>query len=137
MSSPWTTARRPGGVTFVATLTLLVAFLSMLRGFVLIAGESTVVAEDLPGISPITYGWVELVFGVLTAIVGAALFKGSGWARLLVTALMVVRIVAAIFAVVNADGLAWLLAATLVGGLAVIVLLLLWNGRADAWFTRS
>jgi hypothetical protein len=80
---------------------------------------------------------VELVFGVLTAIVGAALFKGSGWARLLVTALMVVRIVAAIFAVVNADGLAWLLAATLVGGLAVIVLLLLWNGRADAWFTRS
>jgi NADH:ubiquinone oxidoreductase subunit 6 (subunit J) len=50
---------------------------------------------------------------------------------------MVVRMVAAFWAAVNANGLAWLLAAVLVGALALLVVLLLWNGRADAWFTRS
>lgn len=138
MSSPWTTThRRPAGVTFVASITMIVAFLSMVRGFLMIAGQDSVLAEDLPGISTSTYGWVELVFGVLTALVGIGLFRGAGWSRLLVTALMVVRMVAAFWAAVNANGLAWLLAAILVGALALLVVLLLWNGRADAWFTRS
>ncbi|MCU0283642.1 MAG: hypothetical protein MUD13_07050 [Candidatus Nanopelagicales bacterium] len=137
MSSPWTTTNRPAGVTFVASITMIVAFLSMVRGFLMIAGQDSVLAEDLPGISATTYGWVELVFGVLTALVGIGLFRGAGWSRLLVTALMVVRMVAAFWAAVNANGLAWLLAAVLVGALALLVVLLLWNGRADAWFTRS
>jgi hypothetical protein len=137
MSSPWTTARRPGGVTFVATITFLIAFLSMVRGFLAILGEGGPVSGDLAGVSLTTYGWVELGFGIATALVAIGLFRGSGLARLLVTALMVLRIVAAVWAGFSGNGLVWLLASALVGGLAVLVLLLLWNGRADAWFSRT
>ena len=140
MSSPWTApAKRPGGVTFIALLTLLIAFASMVRGFLAIAGvESTGLnPTDLAGSSGTAYGWVELGIGVLTALVGVGLLRGSGLARLLVTALMVLRVIAAIWVALTFSGQGGLLVSVLIGGVAVIVLLLLWNGRADAFFTRT
>jgi hypothetical protein len=139
MTSPWTApARRPAGVTFIAILTFLIAFASMVRGFLAIFGNgSSLNPSDLAGSTGTAYGWVELGLGILIAVVGAGLLRGSGLARLLVTALMVVRIIAAIWVVLAFSGAAAVLASVLIGGIAVIVLLLLWNGRSDAFFNRT
>lgn len=138
MTSPWTSKpRRPAGVTFIAVLTFLIAFSSMVRGFLAILGyDAGLNPTDLSGSSGTAYGWVELGLGIITAVVGAGLLRGSSLARLLVTALMVVRIIAAIWVVVSFSGAAALLASAIIGGLALIVLLLLWNGRADAFFAH-
>jgi hypothetical protein len=139
MTSPWTApARRPAGVTFIGVLTFLIAFASMVRGFLAILGNtSSMNPTDLTGSAGTAYGWVELGLGILIALVGAGLLRGSGLARLLVSALMVVRIIAAIWVVLTFSGAAAILASVLIGGIAVIVLLLLWNGRADAFFIRT
>ena len=135
MSSPWTTAKRPGGVTFLASLALLIAFASMVRGFLVLFGA------DVTALNPVrpstTYAWLEIVVGVVTALVAVGLLRGSGLARLLVTALMVVRIITAIWVAITFSGQGGLLVSVLIGGIAVIVLLLLWNGRSDAFFTRT
>jgi hypothetical protein len=138
MSSPWTApAKRPGGVTFIALLTFLIAFASMVRGFLAIAGvdDFGLNPTDLSGGSGSAYGWIELGIGVLTALVGVGLLRGSGLARLLVTALMALRVLAAIWVAITFGGQGGLLISILIGGTAVIVLLLLWNGRSDAFFT--
>ena len=140
MSSPWTApAKRPGGVTFIALLTFLIAFASMVRGFLAVAGVENqgLNPTGLSGGSGSAYGWVELGIGVLTALVGVGLLRGSGMARLLVTALMVLRVLAAIWVAITFSGQGGLLVSVLIGGVAVIVLLLLWNGRSDAFFTRT
>jgi hypothetical protein len=135
MSNPWTTQRRPAGVTFVALVTFVVAFASMVRGFLAVFGvASDLNPADLSGTAGTAYGWVELGLGVVIALVGAALMRGGSWARLLVTALMVVRVIAAIWVALTFGGAGGVLASVIIGGFAVIVLLLLWNGRADAFF---
>lgn len=139
MTSPWTAPpRRPGGVTVIALLTFLIAFASLVRGFLAVLGDgSSLNPADLTGSTGTAYGWVELGLGILIALVGVGLLRGSGLARLLVSALMAVRIIAAIWVVLTFSGAAAVLASVLIGGIAVIVLLLLWNGRADAFFSRT
>jgi hypothetical protein len=131
-------ARRPGGVTFVVFLTLLVGFLSMVRGFLALFGvESAITPTDLAGTSGTVYGWGELMLGIVTIAVGLGLAGGSNLARFLVTALMVLRIIAAIWTAVTFSGQGGILVSALVGGFAVIILLLLWNGRADRFFAEN
>lgn len=138
MTSPWTAPpRRPAGVTFIALLTLLIAFGSMVRGILAVLGiDSGANPTDLTGSSGTAYGWIELGIGVITALVGIGLLQGSGMARLLVTVLMVIRVIAAIWALISFSGVVALLLSALIGGLAVLVLLLLWSRRSDAFFTR-
>ncbi|HEX6887672.1 MAG TPA: hypothetical protein VF143_06160 [Candidatus Nanopelagicales bacterium] len=138
MSSPWTSRpRRPGGVTFVVLLTWVVAFLSLVRGFLALFGEPSALRVTDPATGTgATYAWTELGFGILVALVAIGLARGSSVARLLVSALMVLRVLAAIWAAFAFSGLASLLGSALLGGFAVIILLLLWNGRADAFFSR-
>jgi vacuolar-type H+-ATPase subunit I/STV1 len=131
-------ARRPGGVTFVVFLTLLVGFVSMVRGFLALFGvESAITPTDLAGTSGAVYGWGELILGVITIAVGLGLAGGSNLARFLVTALMVLRIIAAIWTALTFAGQGGILVSALVGGFAVIILLLLWNSRADRFFAEN
>jgi hypothetical protein len=131
-------ARRPGGVTFVVFLTLLVGFVSMVRGFLALFGvESAITPTDLAGTSGTVYGWGELILGVITIAVGLGLAGGSNLARFLVTALMVLRIIAAIWTALTFAGQGGILVSALVGGFAVIILLLLWNSRADRFFAEN
>jgi hypothetical protein len=131
-------ARRPGGVTFVVFLTLLVGFVSLVRGFLALFGvESPITPTDLAGTSGTVYGWGELVLGIVTIAVGLGLAGGSNLARFLVTALMVLRIIAAVWTAVTFSGQGGILVSALIGGFAVIILLLLWNGRADRFFAES
>ncbi len=130
--------RRPGGVTFIAILTFLIAFLSLAAGFVfLLASDSGLASADISAGTATTYGIVEIVFGVITAVVAVGLWTGNSFARLAVTALMVVRILASLWVAFTLNGHGGFLAAALAGGLSVIVLLLLWNYRADEFFNAA
>jgi hypothetical protein len=134
MARPYA-ARRPAGVTFVVVVTWLVAFASMVRGFLALFGVDAVFeGTDLTGSDVTVSGWVEIILGVVTAMVAIGLAGGSSLARLLVTALMVLRIVAAVWTAITFSGLGGILASALIGGLATLVLLLLWNYRADQFF---
>jgi hypothetical protein len=118
-------------------LTWVVAFLSLVRGFLALFGEpSALRVTDTSTGTGTAYAWMELGFGVVVALVAIGLARGSSVARLLVSALMVLRILAAVWAAFAFSGLGALLGSALVGGFAVIILLLLWNGRADAFFAR-
>ena len=130
------TERRPGGVTFVIALTWIVALLSIVNGFLTLMGQdSPVVGTALDAGQPTWYAVVEIGFGVVTALVAIGLAKGSGLARLLVTALMVLRVGSALWVAIEHSGQGGWLVAPLIGGPAVIVLLLLWNGRSDRFFS--
>lgn len=138
MSTWYGKPRRPGGVTFIAIITFLIAFLALAAGFVFLLSSASGLANA--GISEGTatsYGIVEIVFGIITAVVAVGLWTGNSLARLAVTALMAVRIMASIWVAFSFSGHGGFLVGTLAGGLAVIVLLLLWNYRADEFFNAT
>jgi hypothetical protein len=138
MSSNPYSVRRPGGVTFVIALTWLVAFLSMVSGFLVILGEDSPVSGSIldTGASAAT-GWAEIVVGVITAVVAVGLSRGSNLARLLVTALMALRIAGAVWIAFQFGGEGGWLASALIGGFALLIVLLLWNGPADRFFSQT
>ena len=61
----------------------------------------------------------------------------AGTLGFLITALMVLRIIAAIWVALTFSGQGGILASGLIGGFAVIILLLLWNGPADRFFREN
>jgi hypothetical protein len=130
-------ARRPGGVTFVIALTWIVAFLSMVSGFLAILGDDAPLAgSSLDSGASVGAGWAEVIVGVLIALMAIGLAARSALARLLVSALMVVRVAGAVWIAFEFAGVGGWLASALIGGMAVLVLLLLWNGPADDYFSR-
>jgi hypothetical protein len=134
MARPYA-ARRPAGVTFVVALTWLVAFASMVRGFLALFGADAMFeGTDLTGSDATVSGWVEIALGIVTALVAIGLARGSDLARLLVSALMGLRIVAAVWTAVTFSGHGGILASALIGGVATLILLLLWSYRADQFF---
>ena len=138
MSSWYGTPKRPGGVTFVAIIAMIIGFMSLVAGFVFLLGDSQGMSDA--GISEGTataYGWGELILGVITLLLAIGLWNGAGWARLVVTAFMIVRIIGSIWVAFALSGHGGFLIGTIAGGLAVIVLLLLWNNRADDFFNAS
>jgi hypothetical protein len=138
MSTWYGKPRRPGGVTFVAIIAFLIAFLSLAAGFVfLLASASGLADADISEGTATSYGIVEIVFGIITALVAVGLWGGNSFARLAVTALMAVRIMASIWAAFALNGHGGFLLAVISGGSAVIVLLLLWNYRADEFFNAT
>lgn len=130
--------RRPGGVTFIAIITFLIAFLSIAAGFTFLLSSTSGLAQaDISEGTATSYGIVEIVFGVITAAVAVGLWVGNAFARLAVTALMVVRILASVWVAFSFSGHGGILVGLLAGGLSVIVLLLLWNYRADEFFDAA
>jgi hypothetical protein len=138
MSTWYGKPRRPGGVTFIAIITFLIAFLSLAAGFVfLLSSASGLAAADISEGTATTYGIAEIIYGVLAAVVAAGLWGGNSLARLALTALMVVRILASLWVAFALNGHGGFLLAVLAGGTAVIALLLLWNYRADEFFNAT
>jgi len=138
MSTWYGKPRRPGGVTFIAIITFLIAFLSLAAGFVFLMSSASGLAEaDISEGTATSYGIVEIIFGIITALVAVGLWVGNSFARLAVTALMAVRIIASIWVAFSLSGHGGFLVGVLAGGLSVIVLLLLWNYRADEFFNAT
>jgi hypothetical protein len=129
--------RRPGGVSFVIALTWIVAFLSIASGVMAILGaDAPIAGSNLDSGASAGAGWAEVIVGALTALVAIWLAARSSLARLLVSALMIARIAGAIWIAFEFSGQGGWLASALIGGIAVLILLLLWNGPADAYFNR-
>lgn len=111
---------RPVGVTVVAVLGIVTGILQILTGTLL-------VVAGLP-----TIGVIGQVVGVITLIVAVYLLRGSRLARLLVTVDFVVSILQSVFAALQ--GGSTLTSALIAIVLLVIGLVLLWSGRAHAFF---
>lgn len=135
MSSPYSTAR-PSSVTMVVVLTWLAAAMAIVSGVVVLFLSDAALEEA--GISPTTANisaWTEIVIGVIIALVAVGVSNGSNLARMLISILMVVRAAFGIWAIVVFPS--GLVTGLVTIGLAVLVLYLLWNSKANAFFETN
>ena len=125
---------RPGGVTLVAVLTWISGLLDVIGGTILLFQTSVAATvEQFGGASQlIASAILAILIGVVVIVVGVGLLRGSNGARIVVTVFQVLSIMSSIF-------LAIAYPAGAIGeyfgvALSVIVLALLWSGRASAFF---
>ena len=129
--------RRPGGVTVVIALTWVVAFLSMVSGFLAIVGDDARIGRfRLNTDISVGLGIAELAFGVVAALVAIGLARRSALARLLVSGMMLLRIIAGVWIAVQYSTPSGWLQPALTAAFAFLILLLLWNPQAGAYFNR-
>lgn len=132
-----TVPTRPGSVTLVVVLTWIGAILSILGGIAMwVARSDGAFATEFglgSGQSRVV-GTVAIVFGLILALLASALGKGSKFARFIITVVMLLRLIGSAFAVVALWGSAFVWAAVGTAVIAVLVLWLLWNAKAGAFF---
>jgi hypothetical protein len=90
-----------GWIAFAAILLVLIGFLNVIWGLVAIIDDTRIAATAgglvLANVS--TWGWIELILGVVLILTGFGLLSGRGWARWL----------AVLFVALNALGqIAWM-----------------------------
>ncbi len=127
--------KRPASVSFVVILTWLVAIVTILDGVILLfASDATLVDAGVnPNTATLT-AWISIVLGLVIALFASALGNGSKFARLLISLLMMVRFVLGGFAIVMLWGSSFVWGAVVLTIIAALVLYLLWNAKASAWF---
>lgn len=126
---------RPASVTFVVFLTWVVAFVTIIDGLILLfASDATLVAAGVNPNNANLSAWVSIALGLIIVLFASALGKGSGFARLLVSLLMMFRMVLAAIAIFVLWGSSLVWGAVILTLGALLVLYLLWNARASAWF---
>ncbi len=127
--------KRPASVSFVVILTWLVAIVTIIDGVILLfASDDTLNAAGVNPDTATLTAWVSIVLGLVIALFASALGNGSGFARLLISLLMVFRFVLGAFAIVVLWGSSFLWSALVLTLIAALVLYLLWNAKASAWF---
>jgi hypothetical protein len=74
-----------GGMVFAAVSMIMIGVWQAIEGIFGIATDEfyTEVADYVVNVDTTAWGWVHLILGVITALVGFALFGGSTWARVL------------------------------------------------------
>lgn len=131
-------ASRPGSVTLVMILTWIVAILTIIGGVMfLLADAAALLDAGITKSTANTYGAVEIVLGVLIALVAIGLGKGNNFARFLVSLLMVLRIGVAVWAAVMLWGYSGFWAVAFAGLVSLLVLLMLWGAKANAFFATN
>jgi hypothetical protein len=90
-----------GWIAFAAILLVLIGFLNVIWGLVAIIDDTRIAATAgglvLANVS--TWGWIELILGIVLILTGFGLLSGRGWARWL----------AVLFVLLNALGqIAWM-----------------------------
>ena len=128
--------RRPASVTVVVVLTWFAAVVSIAGGVVaLLLSAEELAAADISEASANVYGWTSIVIGAAAALVAIGLGSGSSLARALVSLLMVARMGVGLWAIISLpEGI---VAGVITIALALIVLFLLWNGKASAYFAAA
>lgn len=82
-----------GVIVFGATLMVMLAIFNIIQGLLAI-GESDVFVRsggDVVIWDVSTWGWIHLVLGVLLAVTGVLLFKGTVWAIVVALVLVVLN----------------------------------------------
>ncbi|WP_243074393.1 hypothetical protein [Microbacterium sp. SS28] len=113
-----------GGVVLVAVVAWISGILQLFSGAVLLVADG----------SPIT-GWTHIVVGLVTFPVCLALFRARTSARVIVTIVFVLEIVAGVAAFIELRGLAY--TAVMSAILAVFGLVLLYTPAANASFRAA
>ncbi|PWC05187.1 DUF7144 family membrane protein [Agromyces badenianii] len=129
-----TGARRPGGVTLVAVLAWISGLLDIVGGTILLFQTSAAATvEQFGGASQlIASAIVTILIGAVVIAVAGGLLRGSAGARVVVTIFQVLSIASSIFlAIAYPAGAIGEYFSMLI---SVIVLALLWSGRANAFF---
>jgi hypothetical protein len=131
-----TPAPRPGSVTVVVVLTWISAIVAILGGVLaLVLSEESLADAGISKSTATTYGWTEIVLGIIIALVAVGLSRGNNLSRILVSALMVLRAIVGIWAMLQLPN--GMISGTVTVVIAVVVLFLLWNQRASAFFATN
>ncbi|ODT98581.1 MAG: hypothetical protein ABS81_27565 [Pseudonocardia sp. SCN 72-86] len=127
---------RPGSVTVVVVLVWISAVLQILVGVLLLVVAATIGTAEVKVASGVivAIGVFTLIIGLLTAAVASSLGKGGNGARVIVTILQVLQILGGVttLSVYGTGGTGSGSFGTI--AIAVIILALLWNNRANQFF---
>lgn len=130
------TPTRPGTVTAVVVITFIQAIIGIAAGIgLLLASDNLLNEAGITKGTATTLGWTAIILGVITALVAWALNSGSNLMRMLVSVIMAVH---AIFAVYTLIAIKSTSVSTAVVQLVVsiVVLALLWNHHANEYFEK-
>lgn len=129
-------AARPGGVTLVAVLTWISGALNIVVGVVMFFQQSNAeLLAQFGGTSGIiTAGIVSILLGLVIVLVARGLLNGSQVARVLVTIVQALSLAGAVLGVLVAPG--QLVSSLVTGLLALLIIVLLYTARANAFFRR-
>lgn len=125
---------RPAGVTVVAVLAWISGLLDVIGGTLLLFQTSVAsTVEQFGGASQlIASALLEILIGVVVIVVAIGLLRGNAASRVVITIFQILSIIASVFFAIaypaGAIGEYFSIA------VAAIVLLLLWTGRASAFF---
>jgi hypothetical protein len=88
-----------GGITFAATMMILIGIFQALNGLAAILNdEFFILARNYTFNLDVTgWGWVHLILGIIVALGGFFLIAGKGWARILAITLAVLSAISNFF----------------------------------------
>lgn len=140
MSTESIASARPSSVTAAFWLWIVEAILSVVFGIIVVAvAASTPAVTDLSGSQRDTavgvligVAVVFIVVAVIRGLIAFAMRRGRNWARIVLTVLAALSIVAT---VVQGGGAGWLLWVSVV--LAVVAVVLMFVPASNAWFRRG
>jgi hypothetical protein len=125
--------RRPVEVTVIVVLTYVSAIVDIVSGLLLILARYLPDLTGTPLRSFVTVGGaVVVLFGFLTIAVASGVARGDRNARLIMTVLLGLAILVAGFAILVDPGALWFQLVNVV--LGVVVIVVLWTGRARQFF---
>lgn len=131
-------APRPFSVTLVMVLTWIIAIFTILGGLLFLLADAATLAEaGMTKSAANTYGIVEIVLGLIIALVAKGLGSGNNFSRLLVTMLMLLRVGVAVWVAVQLWGYAGFWAVVIAGLVSLLVLIMLWSAKANAFFATN
>lgn len=138
MNAPHTA--RPGAVTLVVVLVWISALLEIIAGVVLLVLALTASPSGAGGAARgvlTALGIIALLIGLLTAAVATRLGKGGNGARIIVTVLTVLQVAGGLASIIRLAGTSGAVSSLWVNvAVGVVILLLLWNSRANTYFAR-
>lgn len=129
--------KRPIPVTVIAVLATLAGVCALLVGSALLVGAAVPRVGEETNAAPAVLVYLGLWSaggGVCQVVGGFFAFRGAGWARILLTVVLVVHVL--LHGVIAATGHQSAGSAIFVAIFAALAVALLWSRSATAWFTR-
>jgi len=120
------TNSRPFGVTLVFILILITGILGLVAGILVLFNRNDNQTAGL------TYGIVTILVSVIYLLVAKGIANGSRVSRLIVGAITLLSLIGGIWIAIVASGSR--VTGLVQAGLALVILFLLYNARASAFF---
>ena len=124
--------RRPAAVTVVGALVWVNAALDLVAGFFLLIGATIGGDDQATRTTWAVMGSVSLLVGALAAVIAFGLMRGNPIARIAITAIELVSIIASVSAAIaNPSSAVNEIVSALV---ALAIILLLWSAESSRYF---